>query len=329
MKTGLPRHCYQKPKGVYFQRRGWQTVRIVAPIGSPEFAREYALILQGTPQIDAKGRTFTALIRSYVRSAKWSKLAPRTQEDYRKILDYIDAKFGTLPPEKMQRKDVIRARDTNAKTVRFANYVVQILRILFEYSIDLGWRADNPAKGVSAIASTGEAREPWPTHLITAYRATAPLGSRERIIFELGVGTGQRPSDLLKMRWDDFSDGGVNVRQGKTGVKLWLPITRDLQAALDATKRTGLTICADAIGRPTTYRRAAEMVLAVRAAIGAREYDMHSWRYTAASELGALGCSDEQIASVTGHKTTAMVRKYSGAATQKARAKEAMGKRDK
>ena len=329
MKRALPAHCYQKPQGVYFQRRGWQTVRIRAEPGTADFAREYALILQGTPEIDVNGRTFTNLIRFYVKSAKWTKLAPRTQDDYRKILDYIDAKFGALPPEKMQRKDVIRARDTNAKTVRFANYVVQILRILFEYSIDLGWRSDNPAKGVSAVASEGEAREPWPAHLIAAYRATAPLGSRERIIFELGVGTGQRPGDLVKMRWDDLTDGGISVKQGKTKVKLWLPITRDLQAALDATRRTGLTICADAIGRPTTYRRAAEMVLVVRDAIGARGFDMHSWRYTAASELGALGCSDELIMSVTGHKTTAMVRKYSGAATQKARAIEAMGKRDK
>ena len=172
-------------------------------------------------------------------------------------------------------------------------------------------------------------RRGWPADLVEAYRAAAPQGSRERIIFELGIGTGQRPGDLIKMRWDDIKDGGIQVRQNKTGAVLWLPLTRALRAALDATKRSVLTICADGQGRPTTYRRAAEVVLAVRKAIGAEAFDMHSWRYTAASELGAAGCSDELIGSVTGHRTTAMISKYAGAARQRARATEAMGKRDK
>ncbi len=47
----------------------------------------------------------------------------------------------------------------------------------------------------------------------------------------------------------------------------------------------------------------------------------------AAAELAALGCSDELIQSVTGHSTTAMVVKYAGPERQKARAKEAQGRR--
>ena len=50
-KRDLPAYCYTKPEGVYFQRRGWDTVRMTAQPGTPEFAREYALILQGTPPI--------------------------------------------------------------------------------------------------------------------------------------------------------------------------------------------------------------------------------------------------------------------------------------
>ena len=328
MKSGLPRHCYQKPKGVYFQRRGWATVRIIAAPGTAEFAREYALILQGTPPLNAGTKTFRNLIRSYQKSAKWSKLAPRTQEDYQKVLTYIETKFGDLPPDRMQRKDVIRAQNTNAESVRFANYVVQIFRILFEYSIDLGWRTDNPAKGVSALASTGKGRLPWPAPMVAAYRAAAPLGTRQRIVFEMMLGTGQRIGDCLKARWDDIADGGIHVRQGKTGAKLWLPLTRDLRAALDATKRTGLTICAGPTGKPAIYRVGADLVMAVRKKIGAEAFDNHSLRYTAASELAALGCADELIMSVTGHKTSAMVAQYAGAARQKSRATEAMKRRD-
>ncbi|MBJ2153950.1 hypothetical protein JC607_24220 [Paracoccus sp. IB05] len=65
----------------------------------------------------------------------------------------------------------------------------------------------------------------------------------------------------------------------------------------------------------------------MREAIGAEKYDIHGLRYAAAAELAAAGCSDELIASITGHKTSAIVAKYAGPARQKARAKAAQIKR--
>lgn len=73
-----------------------------------------------------------------------------------------------VPVAAMQRKDVIRAPDANADTVRFANYIVQVVRMLFEHAIDLGWRDDNPAKGVSLIKSAAAPREAWPKEMIAA-----------------------------------------------------------------------------------------------------------------------------------------------------------------
>jgi len=130
------------------------------------------------------------------------------------------------------------------------------------------------------------------------------------------------------MRWDDIKDGGIFVKQGKTGARLWIPLTRALRDALDATPRWGLTICARPNGQPSTYRAVAVLVFNVRKLIGAEAYDLHSLRYTAAAELAAVGCSDELIQSITGHKTSAMVAQYAGAARQKSRAIEAMKRRE-
>jgi hypothetical protein len=47
-----------------------------------------------------------------------------------------------------------------------------------------------------------------------------------------------------------------------------------------------------------------------------------------AAELAALGCSDELIMAVTGHRTSAMVALYAGPARQKARAREAQARRE-
>lgn len=326
-KRTLPAHVYQKPKGLYFQRRGWPTVRISAAPGTPEFALEYAAILNGARvQPEGTNRSFGALIRNYITSPRYKKLAPRTARDYEKVLDWAKASIGPLPVSGMQRKDVIRARDINADTVRFANYIVQVLRILFEHAIDMGWRDDNPAKGVSLLKADTAPREPWPHELIAAYRAEA--NGRALLIFELCLGTGQRIADVLKMRWSDIDGDGIKVIQNKTGAHLWVPFTPSLRAILFQTPKLGATICAWGRGKPTSYRGAADLVMAVRRKIGAECYDIHGLRYSAASELAELGCSDELIAAVTGHATGAMVRKYAGAARQKTRAIEAQKRRD-
>jgi len=142
-------------------------------------------------------------IASYRRSERFAPLAPRTRRDYDRVLAFIESRLGDLPAHRMQRKEVIRARDANADAVRFANYVVQALRLLFEHAIDLGWCESNPARGVRAIRGAGIDRRPWPDEKIAAFRAAAPVGTRARLIFETLLGTGQRIGDVLRMRWVD------------------------------------------------------------------------------------------------------------------------------
>lgn len=325
-KRALPAHVYDKKGVLYFQRRGWPTVRISAAAGTPEFALEYAALLNGARTLPVDSvRNFNALVADYVRSPRYRKLAQRTAKDYDKVLEWTKSRLGTLPVSGMQRKDVIRARDANAETLRFANYIVQVLRILFEHAHDLGWRNDNPAKGVSLLKSERAGREPWPSDKIEAFRAAA--GEHARLIFELCLGTGQRIGDVLKMRWSDVAGDGINVVQGKTGAVLWVPFTRQLRAVLSSTPKIGVTICAQGRGKPTTYSAASHRIMFVRKEIGAEAYDIHSLRYSAAAELAEAGCSDELIAAVTGHATAAMVRKYSGPIRQKVRAIEAQERR--
>lgn len=326
MKRHLPPHVYDKKGVLYFQRRGWQTVRINAAAGTAEFHAEYARLLAGDRPIYAGPRTFSALVKDYRHSQRFNRLAPRTAADYDKVLVWVTDKLGPLPVAAMQRKDVIRAQSANAKTVRFANYIVQVLRVLFEHAIDLGWRKDNPAKGISLIKADTAPREPWPQDKIDAFRAEAT--GRSLLIFELCLGTGQRIGDVLRMRWSDIEGAGINVTQGKTGARLWVPFTRHLQAVLDETPKVGMTICAWGRGKATSYRGAADLIMAVRKAIGAEAYDIHGLRYSAAAELAALGCSDELIQAVTGHQTRAMVVKYAGAALQRERASRAQKLRD-
>jgi integrase len=326
MKRALPPYVYLKKGKLYFQRRGYDTVRLFSKYGSAEFDLELARAKSGRAETPISKRSFHVLIENYRCSTRFENLSPRSKSDYVKILEFFRDRFGDLNPVKMQRKDVIRLRDTNGDKVRFANYCVQIIRILFEHAIDLGWRSDNPAKGVQLIKSKAKPREAWPAAMIQKYRETAT--GRELLLFELCIGSGQRIGDVLKMQWSDIEDGGIHVQQNKTGQKLWLPFTPQLADLLSKTPKTSLFLLSNKQGTGAwSYRGASHAVRQIRTGIGALDYDIHGLRHTATSELAALGLSDELIMSITGHKSASMISHYSGASRQKARALMAQKKR--
>lgn len=326
MKRALPPYIYLKKGKLYFQRRGYDTVRLFAEYGSAEFDLELARAKSGRAQTPKSKRSFHILIENYRLSNRFKKLSPRSKADYVKVLKFFRERFGDLNPVKMQRKDVIRLRDSNADRVRFANYCVQIIRILFEHSIDLGWRTDNPAKGVQLLKSEAEPRQPWPNHLVEKFREVAK--GRELLLFELCIGTGQRIGDVLKMQWSDIEDHGIHVQQNKTGQKLWLPFTPRLNALIDKAPKKSLFLLSNNKGTgPWSYRGASHAVRQIRKKIGALAYDIHGLRHTTTSELAALGLSDELIMAITGHRSSAMISHYGGASRQKARALLAQQKR--
>lgn len=321
MKRLLPPYIYNK-KGVLYYERGGKAQRVLSEPQTPAFWAEYARLLKGIAPAP-KGKTFKHLIASYKASIRYTERASRTKSDYDKVLAFIDDRMGHLEPAKMQRKDVIRLRDENAGTQRFANYLVQITRILMEHAIDQGLVKDNPAKDVALIKSTGKQRQAWPSAMVEAFRAAVPYGTRQRLLFELLIGTGQRIGDVLRMQWGHIDGDGINVRQSKTKKQLWVPFTPHLQAALAQAQRRNLTILTSQDGSgPWSYRGAADAMMAVRVKIGAEAYDIHSLRYTAAAELLMAGCSDELIGAVTG-QTAVMVAHYTKAVRQKVRAIQA------
>ncbi|MBQ0751175.1 MAG: tyrosine-type recombinase/integrase [Roseovarius sp.] len=323
-KRELPKHVYRQSNGIYFQRRGWPSRKFQNDFGTAEFWTEYAGILS---QEDAPrkvvARNFGALIDHYRKSPRYKNLKPRTGLDYDKYLDFFREIMGEANPAKMQRKDVIRLRDSNAEKAYFANYSLRVLRVLMEHCVDLGWRETNPARGVPEIKTAKTEREPWPRELLDVYRAHCALGTRERLVMELCVGTGQRIGDVLTMRWSNIENGAVWVRQSKTSKELWVPILPELQAALDVASRHSVYILTNEQGTNRwSYRGASAAVRKVREQIGAVAYDIHSWRYNAACELLEAGCGDDLIAAVTG-QSPAMVQHYTKKVRQRIRAVQA------
>ena len=219
---------------------------------------------------------------------------------------------------------MIRLRDANADKAYFANYSLRVLRVLMEHCVDLGWRDSNPARGVPELKTQKKPeREPWPRELLDAYRAACAIDTRERLVMELCVGTGQRIGDVLAMRWSNIEGGAVWVRQSKTSKELWVPILPELQAALDAASRHSVFILTNERGaNQWSYRGASAAVRKVREKIGPLGLRHPLLACNAACELLEAGCGDDLIAAVTG-QSPAMVQHYTKKVRQKIRAIQA------
>lgn len=329
MKRELPRYVYpKKGKGGtvyhYFIRGRDKPVRMPDP-ADPAFWTVYAGLVKGREPLPT-GRSFKALIQSYERSERFQRLKPRTQQDYGKVLAWIETTLGQLPSDKMQRKDVIRAQTESIKGVRFANYIVQILGVLFEHAIDIGWREDNPAKGVRLLQTEKKAPHvPWTPEAMKHWRENA--GELELQIFEIGLCFGQRPGDWPTFVWKNFDGMGLWHRQGKTGKCLYIPCTTRMQKFLRDMPRQGLTMLLGPSGQPLRYQRMAAIMRAERMRLGLKKHDLHALRYNATMELAEAGCSRDEIKAITGHTTDGMVNLYGGEVWQMELAKKAQEKR--
>lgn len=323
-KPDLPYLVRQRSKGrdYWYFRRGGESIRLPDP-SDANFLRAYDDAKRGRTRKPVK-RNFAALITSYKSHYKYKALAPRTQRDYSKVMDYLLDIVGEDDPAKMIKRDVVEAQTANLHRKRFANEVPAMLSRLFEHGILIGWLEKNPAKGVEKI-KTGDGHKPWPDHFVKAY-AEAATGV-DRVIFELAIGTGQRIQDVLDMKWSDIEGDGINVTQNKTGAELHIPFTSRLAAFLAETPKKGFHIATTIHGTAMSYNAAEQRFRAVRKAIGAHGYVMHGWRYTAAHQLALSGCTDAEIAAITGHRSLEMVAKYSRKASQRGLAKSAQRKR--
>lgn len=325
MKRSLPAYVYAKGKRgyLYFCRWG-KTQRMYAAPGTAEFAAEYALLMRGRPP--APKRTIKGLIQKYMESERWPALAQNTKKSYRRHFGYLEEVAGHIDPATLRTAHIYEMRDALRDTPTDANRKIGALSTLLAHGVRIGWLDRNPAEGVEKLKGLRPPREPWPEAKIKAFRGeAAPL---PLLIFEMLLGTGQRIGDVLKMRWDDIEDGGIWVRQQKTGAGIFVPFTDGLAAILEQTPRQGETIIAQPNGRPCSYSLAHKLVTEVRVKIDAMAWDIHALRHSAAAEIASLpGMSIEHVMAITGHSSEAMARHYSRKADMREKAREAQNAR--
>lgn len=307
--------------------------RITAEEGTADFDHQYWEILSGK-RAEVK-TSWKALIAAMRETDKWANFSPRYRKDLEPVFQYLAEKIGKSDVACLTQADIYDAMEKNRHRVRFANYIPTAISMLSKLAIRKRWRRDNPAIDIEPLKVPKERKKPhvpwadWAVEKMRAEGEPLPL-----LIFEIGVGSVQRPGDWVDFQWGDYDGENLRLRQNKTDTALVLPCTQALKAALDRAKADlGFTpdpsryILTRADGFAMDYHAMARVMVRERKRLGLMAYDQHALRYRGVMELAWEGCDDDEIASYSGHTSKAMIIKYAGEARQIMRARQAAAKR--
>ena len=268
--------------------------------------------------------TIGHLIDDYkTTSPRFAKLSPKTKVEYIRHLDAIKEIASDLDIEEVTQPDIIAVQDSLANTPRTADMRVNMYRVIFKHAMRRGWRTDNPAAGIEAIADS-ESYRPWPEDTIRSFIENAP--AHVLTPFMLALYTGQRQSDVLRMTWGDIDGSHIKVRQDKTGEHMVIAIHPDLRAHIDTLAKRPGPIALNSRGEPWTADGFKSSFADAKRGLEITGLVFHGLRHTAASRLYEAGNDVDDIMAVTGHRTRKMVEHYIKHADRKMRSSAAIAR---
>ncbi len=325
----LPKYCSFNTdrhgrRRIRYRRNGFSTYLTAEP-GTEDFTRQYAAAEQGlaaTRGGAGRARTrpgsFDAVIAAYYASPEFQSLSAATKATYRGIIERFRNKHGRWPVAGLERRHLKAMIGAMADRPAAANNLLRMLRMLLNFAMDMGLIQVNPAIGMRGFATRSQGFHAWSEDEIARFRAAHRPGSRERMAFELLLNTGQRRGDVVQMGWQHITDGGILVAaQQKTGEAVWIPLLPELVECLERLARTNMTFLVTHTGAPFSPAGFGNWFRAACNDAGLSHCAAHGLRKAAARRLAEAGCTEKEIAAITGHKTLKEVARYTAAANQR------------
>lgn len=255
-----------------------------------------------------KPDSFAYVIRAFLASDKFARLAKSTKDSYLRSLN-IAARpevLGAFPAVEMKPSIVQGHLDAYAGRPGAQMNARVALGAVDKWASKRDLLPRSIVYGTDCIGSDG-GYSPWTDPQIETVLANVKP-ELVRVVM-LASATGQRGSDLIKMRWNDIErDGGrdgINVIQKKTGLELWIPFTAALSDALATWDRAPGPILRRDDGRPWPCRNTLSVAWHRErdtnpALVECRSLVLHGLRATACVRLRRLGATESQISDMVG-----------------------------
>lgn len=313
-------------------------MRLRGELFSPEFWDDLAAAIKGElrPREQAPRRgalppagTFARLVVDYYQSADYRRLNPDARYRRRLVLDPLRERFGDLPAAKLEAKHIRKLRDEVSEKPHAANAIIKALRQLLKFGVEYGYLKLNPAREVSTLRGSTTGYHTWTPDEIRRYQDHFPVGSQQRLAFDLMLFLGVRRSDACRLGRQHVKDGRIVFMPEKGKERkpkqLSIPIHPELAQSIRATRTGDLAFLTTAYGKPWGSRdsfgnRFKDWCVEA----GLPHCSAHGLRKAATVRLIEAGCTAAQASAITGHDSWQVLERYARERDRKKLADDAM-----
>jgi integrase len=314
---------------VWYVRKGeGQRVRIRAAFGTPAFDAEYRAALDATPRPVKGGPTAGSIawiIQRYQETSAWTKLSRASQRQRQNMLAQVIKAAGDRPFTEITKSSLESARDR--RSAAQGRKFLDVMRGLFRWAVKAGLAKVDPTIGIAnpqALKTAGF--HVWSEDDVAAFEARWPIGTRQRVWFDVLLYTGLRRGDAVKLGRQHVRDGVATLKTEKTDTEVTLPILPVLSETLAAGPCGDLAFIAGENGRPLTKESFGNLFRKACRAAGLQNRSAHGLRKAAATRAANAGATVAQLEAIFGWSGGTMASLYTRSADRRRLAMEAMSK---
>lgn len=308
--SGRPRYYYRRPGGKNYPLPD-------ADPGDPEFLRAYAEAARKA-EVATSGApgSIAAAIDLYLRSPAFRKLGTLTQGRRRRLLDDFRARYGAAPMRDLRPRHI--RKDLSLFEGHAAHARLKAWRHFCKWAHATGGIETNPARDVmKPELPPSEGWTPWTAKHVAVFREAWPIGTPERLFFELAYRTCASVVDLCAMHRGMVEGGFLTYTRSKSGSLAVVPWTDppdwfgrdDLDACLAL--HGHLHFVVTKWGRPRSEKAASQWFSRACRVAGLPDgYSAHGVRKYRAGLFRERGATEDQRMAILGHETSSEAERY-------------------
>lgn len=256
--------------------------------------------------------SLTWLIARYRETTAWSDLSLATRRQRENIFLHVLQSAGAQPIAKIAPKAILEGRERRAATPAQSRNFLDAMRGLFRWAHQAQLIKADPTAGIKNPKRRKGAGFPaWTEEDGLAYERRWPIGTKERVWFEVLLNTGGRRGDAVTLGRQHVRDGIATFRTEKSQgtVTVSIPILPPLARALEAGPTGDLTFIAGDRGRPLTKESFGNFFSKAARAAGVQK-SAHGVRKLAATRAANNGATVAQLNAIFGWTGSAMASLY-------------------
>jgi len=255
-------------------------------------------------------------------NAEWANYAEGTRAARSAIFTRYRKAQGARPVKTITGEAVERA--LYAKGGHGAVNEYKAIKPVFEHLRRLGFIRKNPMAGIELDKPKIHGFPVADAEDIAAFQERWPVGTRERLIFDLGLYTGAARGDLAKLGRKNIKGDLLVYERQKSSVVAQVPLTTELRAVIARTPDIAPAFILTGSGKPFSAASLGnEFADAARAAgMAAR---LHGLRKAFCIYHAERAATTHQIAAMAGHMSLSEVERYTRAADRERMVKLLVG----